>query len=676
MTARSVIISSLGLKNIVLNKYQEDDDFTFVFCEAKFKMKNIFAEFISPIVSHLHQTDPTINTIDFCKINGMKPNDFNKLSKLLITPDTISHLQQISSGSSIEITSEEAIKLSLLSIILGNNELHQKLNELFPTKYSEENVNSYMKNIECLYEFSCFNETYDFSKVFSFIASHFYMVDKEEFLKASREIQYMIISHSDLQIESEESLFDIISQIIEMKKDDDKISDALFLEQIEFVCLSETKFLEFVSKFDFNEMNGQLWQNLCQCFFPHRVKKSQRKRMRHQQQKKRECITKSIIVGGNNNCYALGENSNNNGKNSFAIISPPVKSSIDPSSLLSYSIYDNHSVLVMRDGSLKGIGSNRDGPIGPFLNKYVASQFTDFWIKDSSGQQLAAVSAVCYKHGTLYMLSKNKANQRQLLLRDCDIKVKGPLFLDIGNHQPVSLFGGYSHSAAIGSEGEVIFINRYSVIKSPYSSIPAISLPDGEKASSVACGEYSVVVLSSNGRLFTSPITKGSKSLKFSEVSELSGHEIVCLSGTSQHFLAVSNDGRVFGRGSNKNGQLGLGEETESVSSFTEISSLFKYEITSAYAGDRHSLFVTSEGKILSCGNNEFGQLLLSSGPSEKIYLPTETTITKDAEFCIAGGYTSVVFIGSIPPNTPNMRIQNTSSISVGLNYIFGIQST
>ena len=68
-------------------------------------MKNLFAEFISPDVSHLHQTDPTINTIDFGQINGMKPDHFDKLSKSLITPDTISHLQQISSGSSIEIDS-------------------------------------------------------------------------------------------------------------------------------------------------------------------------------------------------------------------------------------------------------------------------------------------------------------------------------------------------------------------------------------------------------------------------------------------------------------------------------------------------------------------------------------------------------------------------------------------
>ena len=59
-------------------------------------------------------------------------------------------------------------------------------------------------------------------------------------------------------------------------------------------------------------------------------------------------------------------------------------------------------------------------------------------------------------------------------------------FLDIGNHYPVSLFSGFSYLAAIGSEGEAIFINNSSVIKSPNSQMASVSLPGGEKASSFA----------------------------------------------------------------------------------------------------------------------------------------------------------------------------------------------
>ena len=87
----------------------------------------------------------------------------------------------------------------------------------------------------------------------------------------------MIISHSKLQIESKYSLFDIISQIIDKKK---------------------VKFREFISTFDFKDMSGQLWQNLCQCFFPHLTKKCQRK-MNCQEQSYifyMLCITLSCII--------------------------------------------------------------------------------------------------------------------------------------------------------------------------------------------------------------------------------------------------------------------------------------------------------------------------------------------------------------------------------------------
>ena len=66
MTTKSVIISLSELKNIVLNRYQEEDDFTFVFWKENFQM-NIFAEFISPVVSHLHQIINKISINNFKK---------------------------------------------------------------------------------------------------------------------------------------------------------------------------------------------------------------------------------------------------------------------------------------------------------------------------------------------------------------------------------------------------------------------------------------------------------------------------------------------------------------------------------------------------------------------------------------------------------------------------------
>ena len=118
--------------------------------------------------------------------------------------------------------------------------------------------------------------------------------------------------------------------------------------------------------------------------------------------------------------------------------------------------------------------------------------------------------------------------------------------------------------------------------------------------------------------------------------------EIVCVSGTHDHYLAVSKQGGVFG--------CGVGKTKNQFHHLID-------EIKAAYAVFDHSLFLTREGKIISCGSNQFRELLLSSGPGKFSDSLAVTNIISGAVFCIAGNCKSVVFIGSSPPNSPNMRI-------------------
>lgn len=85
-------------------------------------------------------------------------------------------------------------------------------------------------------------------------------------------------------------------------------------------------------------------------------------------------------------------------------------------------------------------------------------------------------------------------------------------------------------------------------------------------------------------------------------------------------------------------GKLCLSKRSEYFKKFTKILQLKKYKIVCCYAGFSHSLFQTVDGRILSCGSNKCGELLLQSSPSDKgVFSPTETTIAGNATFCIAG---------------------------------------
>lgn len=365
-----------------------------------------------------------------------------------------------------------------------------------------------------------------------------------------------------------------------------------------------------------------------------------------------------LILCGLNFCDQLGEKSNNESIDGEMIICPPKESHLDTSTILSYSIYEYSAVAITKNGEFLANGENSDGRIIGSLSNICLNDFTKFEIKDEKGHTLQPISSVCCLDFTLYLVASFEDNKKKRLVFSYDgIGTANPLFLNIGDSNPVSLFGGFSNAAVIDEKGAVIFIpfsSRTRNSKSP--QLESTSLPDGDEAVSVACCEYCILAVGLSGRVFESRIQDKGNKLNFVIVESLQDKKIIEVSGSSQHCFAVTEDGCVFGRGSNEAGELGIGKGTEKVTKFREISSLNRYKIKHAYAGFDHSLFQTNEGKILACGRNECGQLLGRDPSDECVYLPRETTVTKDATFCVAGNGISAVFIGHEPLNSPNRR--------------------
>ena len=144
MNGKSFILSSSGLKNIV----EDQNEFTFIFGEIEVKMNNTFAEFISPLVSHLHHSDPTINSIHF---SYPSKSYFSSIEETL-TKENIKILQLISRGTKLELFQ-----------YLSNYNHFKQYNEL------ENLINN--------------------------ISSNFHMIDQKELKKLSNPILYKIISN-------------------------------------------------------------------------------------------------------------------------------------------------------------------------------------------------------------------------------------------------------------------------------------------------------------------------------------------------------------------------------------------------------------------------------------------------------------------------------------------------
>lgn len=367
----------------------------------------------------------------------------------------------------------------------------------------------------------------------------------------------------------------------------------------------------------------------------------------------------TLELCGLNGNFGIGEKSNNTNVYGKSIIYPPIISDIKVSTISSYSTYTCRTIIVTKDGVAQGIGDNSDGQISCSLPKEIINHFMKIDIRDDNNNPCKTISAVCGKDYTLFMVSNN--DKTQLAYSYLRMNSPFPIILNTENYNPIALYGGHSDCCAIDSEGGIIYIDQ-TIIENPTKKIERIFLPSGEKTVSVAWCYDSVFALGLSGHVYESKI---GLNLSFNEVSEFNGNEIVSISGVCQHIIAVSKDGCAFVRGDNFCGQLGLRKTTFSVINFFEISSLHKFKIVAAYAGFSHSLFQTSEGKLLACGNNCNGQLLLSCGPSkDEISDPTET-IMKNVSFCVAGNGTTAIFKNYVPPMNPNKRVNienNTNS--------------
>lgn len=119
-------------------------------------------------------------------------------------------------------------------------------------------------------------------------------------------------------------------------------------------------------------------------------------------------------------------------------------------------------------------------------------------------------------------------------------------------------------------------------------------------------------------------VTK-SPSIKWSPVrfDSLDGVRIrdVSTCSNSFHWLAISEDYKVYAWGFNAKGQLGVNDCTYR-SNPTLIQSLSGYKIVAVATGKHHSLFLTDEGDVFSCGDNSHGECGVGNGKDQTITQP------------------------------------------------------
>ena len=149
----------------------------------------------------------------------------------------------------------------------------------------------------------------------------------------------------------------------------------------------------------------------------------------------------------------------NNNSNGDSFINPARNFHVDHSTLLSFSTNYDHTAWVTLNGRCYLIGDNDEGKISGLLPKKRFMSDTEFTLQNDRGQPLKFLSVICGDYYTLYLVTETTSSTNYLVY--CYFKHKpNPLFVNIGNRQPIALFGGEEISCAVDSDGGVILIKE------------------------------------------------------------------------------------------------------------------------------------------------------------------------------------------------------------------------
>ncbi|XMB72288.1 BMP family ABC transporter substrate-binding protein [Mycoplasmatota bacterium WC30] len=276
------------------------------------------------------------------------------------------------------------------------------------------------------------------------------------------------------------------------------------------------------------------------------------------------------------------------------------------------------------------------------------------------------------------------------------IDITSQFSLNEGEYLIQASLGGY-HSAALTSEGRIFTwgMNRYygqlgdgskETKEAPIEITDKFTFNEGETITHVLLGYRYSLAQTSEGRIYTwgnneyGQLGDGTTRDRYTPVEITSniilneGETITSITIKTMNSSAITNEGRIFVWGDNRNGQLGDGTTIDSNLPIEVTSGFDLYLdeiITNISLGTYHSLVRTNQGNIFSWGGNEHGQL--GDGTTSESLMPKEIS-TYELEYI----YTDCIPYGSeieefIPSQTDYIYGDWHLDINMITPFVFGI---
>ena len=192
----------------------------------------------------------------------------------------------------------------------------------------------------------------------------------------------------------------------------------------------------------------------------------------------------------------------------------------------------------------------------------------------------------------------------------------------------IQISAGSYHTLALTNTGEIYSFGNNFNGELGYgnyddTNIPTL-IPNLYNIIQISSGANHSLALSNDGKIYSFGINNNGQ-LGLGDNSSRNiptlilkiPNNIIQISAGGDHSLALSNDGKIYSFGKNNKGQLGLGNYTD-INIPTLISKMSN-NIIQISAGAKHSLCLSSSGKIYSFGKNKSGQLGLGDDDDRNI---------------------------------------------------------
>ena len=252
---------------------------------------------------------------------------------------------------------------------------------------------------------------------------------------------------------------------------------------------------------------------------------------------------------------------------------------------------DRHTMVLMTDGTLYGMGLNTSGQLG---------------ILDSSG---AIISPVLSLTPVNTLPGGTTIEDVALGTNVSIIKMTNNTFYGAGSRGTVGMFGNYTFGGFQTSFTQIL-----------------TTAPAGQTWTKVQIGENNSFILSSIGNAYACGNMDSNNGLgqpwnMWTLPRNLTGKTISSIATGANHQIALMTDNTIWGTGLNTSGQLGLGtisvpNTTSPVTVFTQMNNATSQTPSQIFCGNNHTIIRMANNSIYGTGLNTSGQLGNSSTTS------------------------------------------------------------